>query len=276
MVRQDSHACDTVHLSQWPEADLSLLNEELNGQMALIQRIASLGHAARQGADLKVRQPLSEVIIQLAEPTERETIARYEEMLCQELNVKKVTLDSASELIQYEVFPLPRQLGQKYGAGYPKIRAALAQGDQKLLAETITRNGLLQVRSGDMEFPIALEEVEIRKTPRQGFSVADMQGYLVAIPTEVSPELLREGYVRELVRHVQQYRKDLGLDISDRIKLQFQERSSLLEMVLAEHSHYLQKETLAVDITFLNGQVDDQSLLVSLGNESISLQIEKV
>lgn len=276
VVRQDAAACDTVHLSRWPEADAALLDEDLNSHMTLIQRITRLGHAARQAADLKVRQPLPEVIIQLAEPTDRVTVDRYQTLLCQELNVKQVTLDSESDLIQFEVFPLPRQLGQKYGAGYPRIRAAMAQQDQKQLAETLTRDGTLTVKAEDQAYPVALDEVEIRRTPRQGFSVADAPGCMVAIPTDVPPALLREGYVRDLIRHIQQYRKEQGLDISDRIVLQFGAKSALLETVLAEHGPFLQDETLAVDITFQNGQMDSGPLQVSLGDEAVSLHIRKV
>ncbi len=276
VLRQDPTACDTVHLSRWPMGHPSRLNAELNAHMTLLQRITRLGHAARQSANLKVRQPLPEVIVQLTDPAEQATVTRYQALLCQELNVKQVTLDSASDLIQFEVFPLPRQLGQKYGAGYPQIRAALARQNQQALAETITRDGTLSVATPDQEFQITLEEVEIRKTPRQGFSVADTVGCMVAIPTVIPPALLREGYVRDLVRHIQQYRKDQGLDISDRIVLQFGEPSQLLNAILAEHGPYVQEETLAVDIVFQPIPTTADTHQVILGHETVALHIKKI
>lgn len=278
VVSQDPAAVDTVHLSAWPAVDETRLDMALNEQMALVQRVASLGHSARQAADLKVRQPLAEVIVQVPDEADRTVLQQYRTLLCHELNVKQVTLDSDLDLVEVTVFPIPRQLGPKYGAGFPRIRTALAAMDQRQLASRLARAGTLVLDIGPEQFTIEADDVEIRKTSREGFSVAEAQGCTTAVPTVLSPALVREGHARELVRYIQQARKDQGLDISDRITLCFRQHSELLDQVLAEHGSYLQEETLATAITFADAssvQADDTEFPVTLDGETVTLYIRK-
>ena len=271
----------SVHLSPWPQANAERLDRELNAHMELVQRVASLGHAARQAAALKVRQPLHQVIVQLPSIAESEALSLYQDLICQELNVRQLTLSSGHNLVELEVFPLPRQLGQKFGSGYPRIRAEFAKLDQGQLAATLQAQGEVTVTSGGDEFVVTLDDVEIRKTPLAGYSVMEDQGTSVAIATEVSEELLLEGQVREMVRQVQQARKDQGLDISDRIALTFLTGSEQTRHVLAAHGAYLQEETLAVQViwdtdgTATASPVADQVDL-RVGGESVRVRIERV
>lgn len=270
----------SVHLSAWPQAKAALLDRELNAHMELVQRVASLGHAARQAAALKVRQPLSQVVVQLSDGAEREVLPRYQDLICQELNVRRLTLTADQNLVELEVFPLPRQLGRKFGAGYPRIRAEFAKMEQGPLAAALQSQGKVTVASGGEEFVVTLDDVEIRKTPRAGYSVTEDQGTSVAIATEVSGALRLEGQMREMVRQIQQARKDQGLDISDRIALTFLTESEQARHVLAEHGAYVQEETLAVRITWdtggtvAAGPVADQVDL-RIGGESVRVRLEK-
>ncbi len=271
----------SVHLSAWPQADTKLLDSDLNAHMELVQTVTRLGHAARQAAALKVRQPLSQVIVQLPDSAEREALPLYQDLICQELNVRQLTLSTGQNLVELEVFPLPRQLGQKFGSGYPRIRAEFTRLEQRRLAETLQSQGEVTVTSAGDEFVVTLKDVEIRKTPRAGYSVMEDQGISVAIATEVSEELRLEGQVREMVRQVQQARKNQGLNIADRISLTFLTQSEQTRRVMAVHGSYLQEETLAVQVAWDTDRAISSSPVANqvdlrVDGESVRVHIAKV
>ncbi len=140
VVSVNENAPISVHLADWPVYHWRAIDEKLNREMALVIKLASLGHAARNKANRKVRQPLAEVAFSIGNIEERGVVEQYADLLADELNVKKVrVLDTAGEAVSYSLNPLPKQLGQKYGGRFPAIRQAIlaAQSDeaaQKLLA----------------------------------------------------------------------------------------------------------------------------------------------
>jgi len=248
VVNVDSSAPNSVHLSRWPAVDQALLDEQLNTDMAMVQRVTSLGHAARQNANLKVRQPLAQVVVRTRQPEERASLERLQQFVLDELNVKRLDFaDAATDLVDVSVFPYPKQLGQKFGKGYPKIRQAMSQMDQADLAAHFQAGEAVEVTADGQIYVVAPEDVEVRSAPRSGYSVAEAGGYLVAITTELDNALVQEGYARELVRHIQQLRKDADLAISDRIVTYVQD-STLVHEVLAHFGDYVREETLTVDL----------------------------
>jgi isoleucyl-tRNA synthetase len=158
--------------------------------------------------------------------------------------------------VDVSVFPYPKQLGQKYGKGYPKIRQAVSQLDQFVLASRFQAGESVEVEAEGETYLVAPEDVEVRSSPRQGFSVAESAGYLVAVTTEVDTALEQEGYARELVRRIQQLRKDTALAISDRIVTYVADSANgtqsngdgLVHQVLANFGDYVRDETLTVDL----------------------------
>jgi isoleucyl-tRNA synthetase len=249
----DAEATDSVHLSQWPQFEADLIDEPLNMNMALAQRVTSLGHSARQAANLKVRQPLAQVVVRVRSDNERESLMAVRDLVLDELNVKTLTFaDEAEELVDIIVFPYPRQLGQKYGSGFPKIRQAIAEMDAVQLAASLQAGKSVIIEAQGERYEVSPEDVEIRSTPRAGFSVAEGGGYLVAVTTELDVALEREGYARELVRRIQQLRKDAGLDISDRIVTYIVD-SELVHTVLNDFGDYVRDETLTEDLVQVHG-----------------------
>ncbi len=198
----------SVHLSYWPKADVALIDEQLSTDMVLVQQVTSLGHAARQNANLKVRQPLAQVVVRTRNPEERASLERLSNLVLDELNVKAITFaEGAGDLVDVEVFPFPKQLGQKYGKGYPVIRKLLGELDQLELAgkfqagETGHRGGrrILRNRAGGCRSaqhpPRRLQRGAGWRLSRGG-------------DNHVDPALEQEGNARELVRRIQQLRKD--------------------------------------------------------------------
>ena len=244
----DAGTPDSVHLSRWPQVDEGLLDEQLGSDMALVQRITSLGHAARQNANLKVRQPLAQVVVRTRNAAETDALRRLQQFMLDELNVKGLVFtDASGDLVDVTVFPYPKQLGQKYGKGYPKIRAAMATMDAYALAASLQAGDSVTIVAEGEQYLIAPEDVEVRSTPRSGYSVAEEGGYLVAVTTELDNALTQEGYAREIVRRVQQLRKDTDLAISDRI-VTYLGDGDLMHEVLAHFGDYIRDETLSVDL----------------------------
>ena len=277
VAKAEADAPVSVHLCRWPEVDASLENRDLTAAMPVVQDVASLGLAARQSAGIKVRTPLAQAVVQLASPEEREAVADFSRLLCDELNVKRINLESTDNLQETVVFPLPRQLGQKYGAGYPRIRNAMADMDQEELARAFAGGRPLVLDIDSDTFEIAAEDVEVRKTPKAGFAVADSPGRLVAVATDLTPELQREGLARELVRHVQQRRKELGLAISDRIHLELHSDDPELARIIDEHGAWLQAETLCTDLRLADTKPAGEGEVpqVALTNGTVAIHVRQ-
>ncbi|MEZ4725898.1 MAG: DUF5915 domain-containing protein [Caldilineaceae bacterium] len=275
LVTSGNPEAASVHLSRWPATNAALIDEQLSEDMALVQKVTSLGHAARQNANLKVRQPLAQVVVRTRSSEERASLERLSDLVLDELNVKALTFaDAAGDLVDVVVFPFPKQLGQKYGKGYPVIRKLLGELDQLDLAGKFQAGETVTVEADGTSYAIAPEDVEVRSTPRAGFSVAQDGGYLVAVTTELTPELEQEGHARELVRRIQQLRKDAGLEISDRITLYVSD-SPLTAGLLAAYGDYVKEETLVVDLV-QNGVPGDlpQASFV-LGESDVAVALRK-
>jgi isoleucyl-tRNA synthetase len=277
-------AADSVHLAQWPQLDGAQADEQLCADMAMVQRVTSLGHAARQSANLKVRQPLAQVVVRVRTSEEEAALRRLQQFVLDELNVKTLGFtDAGSDLVDVVVFPYPKQLGQKYGKGYPKIKAALAALDQLELAGKLGAGEAVEVEAEGERYTVSPEDVEVRMTPRAGYSVAQTGGYLVAITTELDQALLQEGYARELVRRIQQLRKDANLAISDRI-VTYLADGDLMHAVVAHFGDYVREETLSLDLVQVHGAAGGSSsgvpahlpsVTFDLGGQPVTVAIGK-
>ena len=244
----DDQAPISVHLADWPKADLSMIDETLNHQMAVVMKLASLGHAARNKSNVKVRQPLSEVAFAVGSADELDVVDQFREILADELNVKQVrALGGSEEAVDYSLNPLPRQLGQKYKGLSPKVRQAILDLPAKESAERLLAGLNLVIKVDDKYYEIQPDEVEVHAAAKEGFSVAAEGPYLAALVTTISQELFYEGLAREFVRRVQDQRKSLGLDIADRIRIYYQATQALSEAV-KQNEAYIAAETLAVAV----------------------------
>ncbi|MBK8047325.1 MAG: class I tRNA ligase family protein [Anaerolineales bacterium] len=276
-----SKAPDSVHLAMWPEVNQALIDEQLSADMAMVQRVTSLGHAARQNANLKVRQPLAQVVVRTRTPAEEAALHRLQQLVLDELNVKELSFTHASaDLVDVAIFPYPKQLGQKYGKGYPKIKQAMTHLDQLELAGRFQAGETVEIVADGETFAVAPEDVEVRMSPRAGFSVAQESGYLVAVTTELDQALIQEGYARELVRRIQQLRKDAALDISDRIVTYIAD-SDLMHEVLAHFGAYVRDETLSVELVQVHPAQGDSlpahlpQATFELGGREVAIAIGK-
>jgi len=271
----DGSAPLSVHLADWPTYDASVIDEALNREMALTMKLASLGHAARNKATVKVRQPLAEAAFAVGSAEEGKVIEKYADILEDELNVKQVrSLNAAGEAVSYSLNPLPKQLGQKYGSQFPAIRQALLKANPEEGARTLLDGKALNVTTDAGSFDILPEEVEVRVQARSGFAVASEGAYLAALVTDLTPELLSEGMAREVVRRVQDLRKQADLDIADRIQL-FYTASARLAAAVEANRAYIMSETLAVELKAGQAPAGAEQASDSFDGEEITVAIKK-
>ncbi len=248
VVEMDADAPESVHMADWPEFDESRIDEDLNREMALVMKLASLGHAARNKAAIKVRQPLAEVAFSVGSAQEMAALERYADILSDELNVKQVrALGSAGEAVAYSLNPLPMQLGQKYKAQFPAVKAAILELDAQEASQALMAGEAVQVTVDGETYDILPDEVEVRAEARSGLTVASEGAYLAALTTDLTPELVDEGLAREFVRRVQDLRKQADFDISDRIHLYYQ-ASEGLSKALETFRDYIMGEVLALEM----------------------------
>ncbi len=242
------NAPESVHLTDWPAFEASRIDEQLNADMRVVMKLASLGLGARNKANRKVRQPLAEAAFAVGQASEQSVVYKYADLLADELNVKQVrVLGAAGEAVTYTLNPLPKQLGQKYGGAFPALRKAVLALEPEAAARALLNSEPVTVTVADQTYTLLPEEVEVRANAKAGFAVMAEGAYLAALHTELTPELVREGLAREFVRRVQDLRKTAGFDISDRITVHYQASETLAEAVAA-HAEYIKGETLALEL----------------------------
>jgi isoleucyl-tRNA synthetase len=228
-----------IHLAGYPEVRPELSDSGLLEAMESVRVVVELGRRGRDDAGIKLRQPLREVIVATDDPARRDHIAHHVEVIAGELGVKQVRLTtSAEEFAQVEVMPLLKLLGPKYGRELAVIRGLLREGDFEL------RDG--RVHTGD--WVLEPGEFELRARARDGFAVADGEGFAVALDTEITPELQLEGVVRDLIRRIQMMRQEAGFEVTDRIRLTYPRADGEVTRAFEQHGDWIAAETLAVSV----------------------------
>lgn len=276
----DPEAPDSVHLTEWPAHNPASIDARLEAEMKLVRRLASLGHAARQRAGIRVRQPLTSATFSVPNASERDVLARYADLLAEELNVQTVRhLDAREQGVSYQLEPVPGQLGEKFQSRYPAVREAISKLDPNSAAEMFLKGDALQLSVQEEVLAIQPEEVEVQARPDpqalRGLVTATDGPYLVVLDTQVTAELFAEGWVRESIRHVQQLRREAGLDMADRIRL-YASASPGLGEVLRSHREYVMAETRADELSFMAVPERVIGKRVSIEGEVVNLGIETV
>ncbi len=271
----DEAAPESVHLAEWPTVLPEMIDESLNRDMALVMKLVSLGHSARQKANRKVRQPLAEAAFSVGNANERKAVKAYADLFMDELNVKKVRLlDASTEAVSHTVKPLPKQLGQKYGNKFPALQKAILTMNPEEVSKTLLSGNELRVSMDGTDYGILSEEVEVKAQAKEGFAVAEDGAYVAALVTELTPELVQEGLAREFVRRVQDLRKSADLDVADRIEL-FVEASAGLKSAIEAHRDYITTETLASSLEFTSPPKEASVVEDSFDNETVKVGLVK-
>ena len=247
----DVSAPESVHLARWPEIDASLIDESLNQDMALVQRVASLGRSARSAAGLRVRQPLAAVSVAVRSARDADAVERLRDTIAEELNVKSVTLaDAASDSRRYTIKPNLRTLGPRIGPKLPALRAALSDLPPELashIAQAAESGQKIEVEGVELEPADLLIEVDTEAAASA--ASAEDERCSVQLATDMTAELIAEGKAREVINRIQGLRRDSGLDPDNRILLRMASEDAELRSALTTFESLIAAETLATSIT---------------------------
>ena len=246
----DGEAPESVHLADWPEpvplesGGGVFVDETLNAETQLLKRIASLGRAARAKAGLRVRQPLAEVLVRPRAPAEAAALARNEALLLEELNVKALTLlEDEAAVADFAVKPNLPALGPRLGRELGAVRAALAEMDADALAAAVRAGRPVTVAGHEL----APADLLVETRGRAGYAAVSEGGHTVAVATALTPALMDEGHMREIVRRLQDLRREAGFDLADRITA-WCAGGDAVARALAAHGPYIREETLAAEL----------------------------
>ena len=237
-------ARESVHHTDWPVSDREAIDDVSLEQMALARRITSLGLSARSSANLRVRQPLAKVLVHV-QTGRRDLTAEIMEIVADELNVKAIEFVAEPEaLVTYRVLPNNRLLGPKLGRDFPKARAALAALPPEQVVAKVNAGQLVELAIDGRALALLPEEVVVQTQPAEGLAVAADKVLTVGIDTELTPELMAEGKAREVVRRIQNMRKNADFNIEDHIATWYATPDAELAQVIDAWSDYIRLETL--------------------------------
>jgi len=264
----DSPSVGSVHLEDWPAPVADRTDRELLAAMAAVQRIVKLGRAARSAHELRTRQPLARVTLVSADSGLRHEVEPYLEIVRDELNVHAIAwAERRSDYVHHELKPVFPKLGPRFGKKMPAIKAALEAADGDSLTEELERSGAIVLLVAGESIELGADEIEVRLVEREGAATAADHEILVALDTELTPELVAEGWARELIHRLQSARKDAGLDYADRIQVRYH-ASAGLGAAIETHESWIAKETLAVSLeaaeaadgSWSHGAIDEESI----------------
>jgi isoleucyl-tRNA synthetase len=269
----DPSAVESVHHRDWPQADLSRLDESLLAEMDLAMLVAALGRSARANGQItRLRQPLAKARVHVGTEREKVDLSQLSDLLKDEINVKELEIvKEVGELVQYRLLPVNRVLGPKYGKLFPKIRQALETVDADAAVARLHAGQNLALDIDGRTVELSPDEVLIQTHAAGGYAIASERGVTVAVDTAITPELTQEGLARDVVRLIQVLRKKSGLNLDDRIRVSFDTRDEELAQAIMTHSDYIAKETLATEL--LAGAPINQDAVLGPTDDEVKLPL---
>ncbi len=267
----DKNAPISVHLCDYPVADESLIDEELNVGMETVLDIVVLGRSTRNASNIKNRQPLSKIIVATAEKIELSN--ELKELIKDELNVQEVEFKhDAKEYLNYELKPQLKVLGPKYGSKIGTIRNYLATCDAIAVVDAVNKGETVKFDADGTVVELAKEDLLISPISKEGFTSESDGKFTVVLSTELTPELVDLGNVRELISKVQQTRKDNGYEVVDHIKIYVSGSKNFNEL-MQKFAKDVCDDTLA-DGLFVEEKAG--AVVIDINGEEVKLYLEKV
>ncbi len=241
----DKDAPVSVHMGNWPEPDADWQNDELLHDIGVVQKVVSLARAARGKSGVRTRQPLSRLLVRAPSDAAAQALDSHQEQILEELNVKSIEFIARDAgLVSYLIKPNLPKLGKQYGKLVPEIRKVLMAADGAEIAGAAARGDAFEIEVAGQTIALHGDDILIETHSAEGYSCEADAGFLTAIDTTLNEDLVNEGYAREVVRSVQDARKQAGLEVSDRITLGVS-GSTAIEAALNIHRDYVMAETLA-------------------------------
>ena len=269
VVGLDKTAPESVHLCLWPEVEEKAVDKKLEQEMDLAYKIVKLGRSARNAANIKNRQPLSEMLISVNTLPEY-----YAHIVKEELNVKKIELGAEmSDYVNFEIKPNLPVLGKEYGKLIPRIKEEIAKKNQMELATTVKAGKVEYIEIDGTEIGLDANNLLITMHGKEGFAFSGEGEMGVVLDTHITLELKEEGYVREILSKVQNMRKDSGFEVLDRINLYVAENEKL-EEIIKKFEKNIQHDTLADNIIY--NESDKEYVDTNINGESLKICVKVI
>lgn len=264
--------CDSVHLSEFPKVNDSVIDKELELRMEMAQKITSMVLSLRKKESIIVRQPLQKITIPASKNSDtRKHIEEVAKLILDEVNVKELEFVEDDNLLKKRVQPNFRILGKKYG----KLMKEIAQAVKDMSQEDIRKlesEGVVSFNILDQNVTINLDEVEVVNEDIPGYAVANDGALTVALDLEISENLRIEGQARELVKHIQTFRKESGFEITDRINITIED-SDVAKNIISNFKDYISTQVLAKSFT-ISPKVENGEKW-NIGDTNLTIKIEK-
>ncbi len=273
-TKTDQVSTNSVHLASFPKADEQMQDAYLEGCMNLAQRITSLVLALRRKADKKVKQPLQKAIVPVNDSQTARQLEHIAAIICQEVNIKELVIsnnDDMSVALVHRIKPKFQVLGKKYGKQMKEIAAQLGKLSQQDIA-LLDKEGQINLSLTDSQVVIERDDVDILTEDMPGWLVVSEGSLTVALDIEVTPELEKEGTARELVNRLQNLRKEMGLEITDKISVTIG-HDTVIEDALKDFGGYVATQVLATSIRF--EEIAQPTANIELNDTQLPVKIEK-
>lgn len=238
-------ACDSIHLSDFPIKNNALVDEKLEAKMDLAQRISSLVHSLRKREMIKVRQPLSRILIPVLNAETKAYVEAVKELILNEVNIKSIEfIDDTSGILIKKIKPNFKKLGQEYGPKMKDISSAIAQLDQDGI-NSFEKAGNYELALAGQNITLSLEDVEISSEDIPGWLIANDGNLTVALDVNINDELRQEGVARDMVNRIQNLRKDMGMEVQDKIAISVGTTEIVVKNAISNFEQYICEETQA-------------------------------
>ena len=265
----DKNAPESIHLCDFPEVKEEMIDAQLEKDMAEVLDIVVLGRAARNTSGIKNRQPIGQMFVK----ADSELNIFYKQIIEEELNVKKVEfMDDVSEFAGYTFKPQLRILGPKYGKQLGQISKALASINGNAAKKQLDTEGVLTIALNEDKIDLTPEELLITTTQKEGFVSQEDRGVTVVLDTNLTPELIEEGFVREIISKIQTMRKEAGFEVTDHITVCAGGNDKIRE-IMAGNAEVIRRDVLADEMVF--DEERGYSKEWNINGEHVKLSVEK-
>ncbi|MFA5511659.1 MAG: isoleucine--tRNA ligase [Candidatus Kapaibacterium sp.] len=264
----------SIHLTDMPVENNTLIDTELERRMDAAQKITSLARSLREKANLKVRQPLRRILIPVNNPTERRDIQAVGDIIVEEINVKNIEFitDNDSDIVRKVAKPNFKVIGKKFGKSTQNVANFIKSMSNEMIKD-VEKSGLLRFSINSENYELSIEDIEIQSEDIEGWLVASENGITVALDTSLDEALINEGIAREFVNRIQNLRKDSGFEVTDRIVIRYVAGERIIASVTSMED-YISNETLADKIEAVSDLNDANE--AELMDETIKIVLNKI
>ncbi len=265
----------SVHMTSYPTSDHAQIDGALEESMELVRTVVSLGRAARSRRNLKVRQPLSRLLVNLPKGLSFEKLSGFEEIIQDELNIKEIAV--ATDLDQYVSYSAKlnfKTAGPKLGS-HVKAAAAFVAAMTGEQIKSFERSGSIVMEADGSSVTLSGDDIEIKRNEKEGYAVESDNRVTVAIVTDLTPDLIDEGFAREMVNKIQNMRKSSGFEVTDHITVRVSCRDPL-RAATTRHEAFIRRETLARTIEFMDSDAVNGGADWNINGEKAAIAVEKI